>query len=79
MPKAVSTETKKKISDSLKLFNELKKSPSPEEQRATMYQDAFREATGLEVTIRTYGKVESREPSASIPKKTQNNAQEETI
>jgi hypothetical protein len=79
MPKVVSPETKKKISESLKLFNELKKSPSPEEQRADMYRTAFREATGLDVTIRNYGKIESKEPSASIPKKLQNNAQEETV
>jgi hypothetical protein len=78
MPRLISPETRQKISESLKIYHEIKKAPSPEEQRSKMFIDGFKEATGIEVIIRKYDRVVTEEKNAQSRTEIQNNAQEES-
>jgi hypothetical protein len=78
MPRLISPETRQKISESLKHYHEVKNTPSPEEQKLKTFVDGFKEASGIEVVIRKYGRIVTEEKNAQPRTEIQNKAQEET-
>jgi len=78
MPRLISPETKQKISESLKRYHEVKNTPSPEERQLKTFVEGFKEASGIEVTVRKYGRVVTEEKNAQPRTEIQNKAQEET-
>jgi hypothetical protein len=73
-----SDETRRKISESMKLFHETRKvPPTPPKTKIDLMRDAFAEGSGKNVVVRTYGDLGVKENETQTRQDTQNNALQE--